>query len=294
DLGLRALSAFAGLLAASGAEYPYKFALAPNSGVFPGLDMDGDGRSGTPADAQGYGRFAGQGGMALLSRLPIDADGARDFSGFLWKDFPDAIWPAQTAAEVMEIQRLSSVAHWDVPVILPDGSALHLLAYHASTPVFDGPEDRNGRRNYDQNVFWLRYLEGALPWTPPDEPFVIFGDANLDPVDGAGRRSAIRALLAYPGIQDPRPKSAGAVAAASAQGGANLRQRGDPAFDTADWRDVDGPGNLRVDYVLPSRDLRVLDAGVFWPAPDEAGAAILNGRDPDVGWHGLVWVDVGW
>ena len=299
DLGLHALSAFADALGQAGSSYPYRFALPPNSGVATGLDMDGDGRTGTARDAQGYGDFAGHGGMALLSRLPIDTRNARDFSKLLWQDLPGARLASlpvgdQSMPGANDLQRLSSVGHWDVPVILPDGAALHLFAYHADAPAFDGPEDRNGQRNHDENMFWLRYLEGALVWPPPQSAFVILGDANLDPSDGDGERTAIRALLEHPDIQDPQPMSAGAAEAALAQGGINARHSGDPALDTADWRDVNGPGNLRVDYVLPSRDMEVLDAGVFWPASNEDGAAILSQRDPAVSWHGLVWVDVRW
>ena len=148
DLGLHALSAFADALDKAGSRYPYLFALAPNSGVASGLDLDGDGRKGTARDAQGYESFAGNGGMALLSRLQIDSQNVRDFSGMLWQDFPGAQLarlPAgnQTLPDANDLQRLSSVGHWDVPVILPDGTALHLFAYHAGTPAFDGPEDRN-------------------------------------------------------------------------------------------------------------------------------------------------------
>jgi hypothetical protein len=55
--------------------------MPPNSGLATGRDMDGDGRAGTPRDAQGYGEFAGQGGMALLSRLSVDAGESRDHLG---------------------------------------------------------------------------------------------------------------------------------------------------------------------------------------------------------------------
>ena len=83
DLDQVALDAFAGQLALLGQPYPYRFSLRPNTGVPTGLDLDGDGELGGPRDAQGYGRFSGEGGMAVLSRLPIRTGEVRDFSGFL-------------------------------------------------------------------------------------------------------------------------------------------------------------------------------------------------------------------
>ena len=57
--------------------------------------------------------------MAVLSRLPLGE--VRDFSAFLWADLPGAIPPQVDgqpfpSAEAQAAQRLSSVAHWDVPV----------------------------------------------------------------------------------------------------------------------------------------------------------------------------------
>ena len=82
-----------------------------------------------------------------------------------------------------------------------------------------------------------------------------------------------------------RPRTS---AAAAAQGGANLRQKGAPATDTADWRDDGGPGNLRVDYVLPDAALTIAGAGVFWPAPEAALAGTVAAGPS----HRLVWADV--
>ncbi len=290
DLGLVALEALADRLSEAGAAYPHRFALRPNTGWSTGLDMDGDGRLGGPGDAQGYGAFAGQGGMAILSRLPVDTGAVRDFSTLLWRDLPGALLPESDgapfpSAEVQEVQRLSTTGHWAVPVVLPDGGRLTLLAWHASPPVFDGPEDRNGRRNHDETAFWLRMLDGDLPFAPPEPPFVLLGDANLDPQDGDGRGEAMRALLAHPGVRDPQPRSAGGAAAA--QTGANAAHGGDPAMDTADWPD-DGPGNLRADYVLPSAELELAGAGVFWPIGDDPMAATVEAASR----HRLVWVDI--
>jgi hypothetical protein len=273
-----ALTALADALAAAGIDLPHRFARLPNTGLPTGRDLDGDGRLGRPRDAQGYGEFAGQAGMAILSRLPVDTGAVRDFSAHLWADLPGSLIGDDPAAD---IQRLSTTAHWEVPVVLPDGTRLRVLTWYATPPVFDGPEDRNGRRNHDETAVWSALVDGRLDLPSPAKPFVLAGGANLDPADGDGRGAAMRALLSHPRVTDPRPESAEGAARAAADGGVNLAQGGDPALDTADWPDTSGePGNLRVDYVLPSSDLRILGAGVLWP-PRDSGLR-----------HGLVWVDV--
>lgn len=282
----RALDAFIARLNEAGADYPHRFAGQPNTGLATGLDLDGNGRSGEARDAQGYGRFMGQGGMALLSRLPIRADYIVDFTPMLWADLPGSLIDgAGLSPDVRAVQRLSTTAHWDIRLVLPEESPLHLWAWTATPPVFDGPEDRNGRRNHDEAALWLHYLEGRLGRHPPEAPIVILGDANLDPIDGEGRPDALLTLLDHPVFLDPQPRSEGALTAA--QEGINATHRGDPALDTADWSD-DGPGNLRVDYVLPSRDLAVMASGVFWPTPDDPMAETVERASA----HRLVWVDV--
>lgn len=283
DLDGAALAAFAARIAAAGLDYPHRAALRPNTGMATGLDLDGDGRRGGPGDAQGFGRFAGEGGMAVLSRLPIGP--ATDYSAFLWRDLPGNLMEgAGLPEEAAAAQRLSTTGHWSVPVSLADGRSLTLLAWLATPPVFDGAEDRNGRRNHDEAAFWLRLLEGDLPFAPPAAPFVLLGDANLDPVDGEGRAEALLALLGDPRLQDVRPESAGAAAAA---GAANARHRGPAALDTADWPDDRGPGNMRVDYVLPSAGLAVEGAGVWWPDSGPAAETVATASR-----HRLVYVDI--
>lgn len=294
-----ALLAFADQLRASGVDYPHVFALAPNRGMASNLDLDGDGWFGSAKDAQGFGEFAGQGGMALLSRFPVAVENVRDFSHLLWAGLPNAILPTENgepfpSSQVLAVQRLSSTGHWDVPVDLPGGTQIRLLGFHAGTPAFDGPQGRNARRNHDEVSFWRYYLDGELAADPPKANFVILGDANLDANDGLGMQEAIATLTRHPKIQDPQPVSEGGIEASQLQGGVNLAQTGDPAMDTADWRDVDGPGNLRVDYVLPSADLQVLDAGVFWPASDDPMHQILYADGIPASRHALVWVDIGW
>lgn len=277
DLRLAALSALADRLAAAGAPYPHRFALPPNTGMPTGLDLDGNGRLGEARDAQGFGRFAGEGGMALLSRLPIQAGAAVDHTALLWADLPGNLMP-DTDPQARAVQRLSTTNHWQVPVTLPDGTALTVLAWAATPPVFDGPEDRNGRRNHDEAALWLRALDGAPGLPVPRAPFVLLGDANLDPADGDGRPEALRALLAHPALQDPAPRGS--------HGRVEPAHQGDPALDTAFY--PDGPGGLRVDYVLPSAGVQVIGAGVLWPPEGDPLSATLHAASR----HHPVWVEV--
>nr|WP_301951098.1 endonuclease/exonuclease/phosphatase family protein [Roseovarius sp. EL26] len=281
DLDLHALTAFNATLSEAGQHYPYIFSSLPNTGMQTGLDMDLDGRFINAKDAQSFGAFSGQKGMAILSRYPIMTDDVQDYSDVLWKDIPASLLLDINEAQgltsaIRDIQRLSYVAHWVVPINV-QSHTLTLLAFHASPPVFDGPEDRNGRRNHDELRFWQLYMDGAFD-TPPEHTFVLLGDANLDPVDSEGRKEAIRALLQDPRLQDPSPHRSFPV---SAQTG----QRGDPMLDTVHWPKLD---SMRVDYILPSSDLQVLASGVYWPddtTPNGQTAAIASR-------HRLVWVDI--
>jgi hypothetical protein len=270
DYDLITLSAFADRLKAAGSAYPYRFALRPNTGLATALDLDGDGRRGGPGDAQGFGYFSGQGGLAILSRLPIETAAVRDFSGFLWRDLPGALLPDGMDDARREAQRLSTTAHWDVPVTLPNGRRLHLLVWHATPPVFDGPDDRNGRRNHDEAAFWLRFLAGDLPFKPPDAPYILLGDANLDPVKGDGRPAALDALLSHPGLRDPHP----------------LRHVGNDTVPYTAW--FDQTGGLRVEYLLPSADLSILASAIAGPdeTPDDTALYATASR------HFPVWLDI--
>lgn len=303
DLRGRALAAFRDLLrdGAEGIDYRHAFDAPVNAGAPSGFDLDGDGLLMGWDDALGWGKFPGHGGMAVLSRLPIDAEASRTFRTLGWAEVPEALLPERPDGtpfpnlEARAVLRLSSRSHWDVAVMLPGGRRLHLLAANPTPPLFDGAEAMNQRRNHDEIVFWARYLDGEAfrddqgrVAAAPDAPLIVLGDLNVDPSDGAGIHEGIARLIGHPALQDPRPRSQGAVAAARAQGAANTDHAGPHALDTADWRDEDGPGNLRADYVLPAAGLRVAAAGVFWPAPGEALAEVVAAGPA----HRLVWVDL--
>ena len=269
DLTSAALTEFA---KATG--YPFFFAKRPNTGLATGIDMDNDGRLGTPRDAQGYGTFSGQGGMAILSKFPIDVENVQDFSALLWQDVPNPSLPTLNGAsflspEALAVQRLSTTGHWIVPILAPKGR-FNLMVFHATPPVFDGPEDRNGKRNHDEVRFWRDYLDGAFG-TPSSAPFIIAGDANLDPDAGDGRRTAIISLLADPRIQDAAPTGHSPT----------------KATDTVDWSEPT-PGDMRVDYVLPSSHWHILNSAVLWPLQQDAFAQTVETASR----HRLVWVEV--
>ena len=280
DLNGVALGAFADRLGS----YPHRLALPSNRGRPSGVDLDGDGKTGGAGDAVGFAAFRGQGALAVLSRLPLDQDRARDFNSLAWTSLPENLALAETPPDFP----LSTTSHWDIPLVLGGGRDLRLLTWHATPPVFDGPEDRNGRRNHDESAFWSAYLDGKLGLRPPTT-FVLAGVANLDPLDGDGRPAALQALLTREDIHQITPKSEGGARAAERDGAINSRHRGDPAHDTVDWPDGQSrPGNLRVDYLLPSANLTVIEAGVFWPRAETS-----LGRDVErASRHRLVWVDL--
>lgn len=289
-------------------DYPYFYVAPVNTGVPSGLDLDNNGDVGGPNDAFGFGFFPGQYGMVVYSKYPIKANRVRTFQHFLWKDMPGARLPDDPATaapadwyspEELDAFRLSSKSHWDVPIRTPRGT-VHFLVSHPTPPVFDGPEDRNGTRNADEIRFWADYVAGAR-YVYDDRGhrgglargarFVIAGDQNSDPLDGDSIPGAIQQLLDSPRVNASRPPtSAGAAEASLLQGGVNL-DHGSPADqDTADF--AEPPGNLRADYVLPSRKLRIADSGVFWPEQAEPLSALTGVFPFPSSDHRLVWVDV--
>ncbi len=293
-------------------EFPYAYVAPSNTGIPSGFDLNNNGTVGGPDDAFGFGFFPGQFGMAVLSKYPIDTAAVRTFQKFRWRDMPGALLPDDPATAApadwyspaeLAAFRLSSKSHWDVPVQV-GRRTIHVLASHPTPPVFDGPEDRNGLRNHDEIRFWADYVrpgrassyiyddDGGQGGLTPGSAFVVLGDQNSDPFDGDSVDGAVQQLIDHPRITDPLPTSAGAVEAAALQGGANTTHRSDPRYDTADFNDNPAPGNLRADYVLPSTQLRPLDAGVFWPVRADP-LSRLTGEFPfPTSDHRLVWVDL--
>ncbi|MEM8487515.1 MAG: endonuclease/exonuclease/phosphatase family protein [Bacteroidota bacterium] len=290
----------------------YEVFTAPtNTGIASGYDLDrstevldaipevpAPGPDGKPArqtaegrtyggDAWGFGMFPGQYGMALYVRegLTIMHDSVRTFRLLPWQAMPDALLPLQPGTDelwyegpVGEAFRLSSKSHWDVPVRLPDGQVIHILASHPTPPAFDGEEGRNKRRNHDEIRFWGDYLDNASyivddngqpGGLPAGAAFVVMGDLNADPDEGSSIDDPIGTfLLAHPRIEGAYVPSADSM-------GRTLFPDLDPD-DTATW-------GLRADYVLPSSTTKVVDGGV-WRRPPAF--------DVEVSDHFPVWIDI--
>lgn len=293
----------AGELFADLAGYEHHFIAPSNTGIPSGHDLNNDGVIGGPDDAFGFGFFPGQYGMLVLSRFPLPE--ARTFQEVLWADMPGARLPELDGEpwftdEELEDVRLSSKSHWDVTVDVPGPKVVHLLASHPTPPVFDGPEDRNGLRNADEIRFWVDYVHPALgDWIVDDDGeagglapgsrFVIAGDLNSDPADGDSLPGAAQQVLDLPFVNTKlTPSSEGAVEQAILQGPPNVVETAQ--YDTADFSEP--PGNLRADYVLPSRQLKMLDAGVDWPTTDDPDFAEIGTFPFPASDHRLVWIDV--
>lgn len=309
--------------------YPYRYVAASNTGLPSGFDLNNDGEVTLGNDALGFGLHAGQYSFVVYSMYPIETESVRTFQDFLWKDMPGALLfdpdptgrplfdpdrpfdPADPTdvdtsfftAEEVEILRLSSKNHADVPVNV-DGEIVHILASHPTPPTFDGIEDWNGKRNFDEIRLWADYIagedylvddNGVAGGLDDGARFVIVGDYNADPLDGDSRAGAADQLVDNPLIIG---SATDATITPSSTGAVELGD-GDP-FDTADFSETeDATGevardSLRVDYALPSvNGLQYLGGEVVWPADaaEDPLAPIIN--DPtQTSDHRMVVVDL--
>ncbi|MEU8239932.1 endonuclease/exonuclease/phosphatase family protein [Actinoplanes missouriensis] len=95
------------------------------------------------------------------------------------------------------------------------------------------------------------------------------------------------------------PGQYGMVVYSKLQGGVNATHEDDPPTDTADFADT-ASGNLRADYVLPRKGLKVTGTGVFWPLRSDPLSRLTGVYSPEwspVGGfptsdHRLTWTDL--
>ena len=300
--------------------------MAPtNTGIPSGFDLNHDGKivstfppdpgsSQTKAgrayggDCWGFGTFPGQYGMALLidEQLEFDPNAVRTFRLLPWDYMPGAFLPTDPKTgepwydkETLTYFRLSSKNHWDVPVTLPNGRVLHLLCSHPTPPAFDGPEMRNKKRNHDEIRFWADYLDNAAyivddTNTPGGiargSAFVILGDLNADPDEGSSYKNPIQLLLAHPLIARPDD---GPSDNAPDQDSPHAQDDADTSWIPMSDIPVHGldPDDtahfgLRVDYVLPWRNIEIVQSGIWREQPTGTQAT----RFPSD--HFPVWADL--
>jgi len=275
--------------------YPYFYQGPVNTGVNSGLDINQNGIKGKlPEDGYGFGFYPGHFGMALLSKYPIDTQAIRTFQKFKWADMPNALKPIDPETNKPFYEdytwnklRLSSKSHWDIPVKIGKNT-VHILASHPTPPVFDGKEDRNGKRNHDEIRLWTDYIskdnanylyddnkqKGGLK---ANARFVILGDLNASTKDGDAIVAGIASLINHPKVNDANPSSKGAEL--------HSHKKAHGKHHTAYW-------GMRADYVLPSSfGFKVSGSGVFWPTENEETYRLIKDRKASSD-HRLVWVDL--
>jgi len=322
----------------SAVTYPYHYIGGTNTGLAAGYDLRNNGSVDTSPgdqtygdDSFGFGQFPGKYGFVVLSKYPIDTANVRTFQKFLWKDMPGALLPEDPAdtdgnsstasfyspAE-LNVFRLSSKSHWDVPVTIGT-ETVHLLCSHPTPPVFDDGEtlthnvatgtaatkaDWNGLRNNDEIRFWADYVD-------PAKDNYIYDDSEISVTgtDGVGNQL-------YTGV--PTKQGLGANQRFVILGDLNSDPvDGDSSFagvtalttsafvDTTVTPQSTGateqvPGsfnnratktssfNLRADYALPSQiGTTIAQSGVVWPLLGDATVYLLDASD-----HRSVWVDL--
>ncbi|WP_407332831.1 endonuclease/exonuclease/phosphatase family protein [Enterovibrio sp. 27052020O] len=271
--------------------YPYHYLPPTNTGL---PLFDGEDIAHAPERAQGFGRHHGQYGFVLLSKYPLDIENARTWQSFLWQNLPNNRMPKEYfETSVRERLRLSSKNHVAIPVIVGEDT-IHVVACHPTPPVFDGAEKRNLKRNADElrllhdilrNKSYLVDDQGKAGGLAEGVSFVVMGDLNADPRNGEGDKKMISRLLADANVQSELvPKSEGAAHFVRGRHIQNVSQ-------------ATHQRGLRLDYVLPSKDLRVKETGVFWPVPDAPLISLLTDsagklRASVSSDHRLVWADI--
>lgn len=280
----------------SGIQYPHVYTAPTNSGIESGADLDGDGRIGGPADALGYGRYAGERGMAVFSTYPIAENEVRTFQDFLWQDMPGNSIPEDEFSKLEQsVIPLPSTSLWDIPLEVPGETGhVHVVATDLNSPP--GPTSPDVARSEDQRrmvaefvsgASWYLYDdEGAYGGLEPGTPFVLAGslaDAQEMQTWPDDQVPALDSLLKGGALQDPAPEAITTEP---------LPQRRDAAVDPQATHGLAGGDAVRSSYVLPAAGLDIDSSGVFWPAEGEFGFKLVDPADPDAPVGRLVWLDI--
>ena len=127
-------------------KYPYAFIAPSNTGIATGKDLNNNGVAvttpGRPATATTHSASApsrASSGWSSTRSTRSSTTQVRTFQLFRWKDMPGNLIPTPFySPDEVEILRLSSKSHWDIPIEF-DRKIVHFLVSHPTPPVFDGP-----------------------------------------------------------------------------------------------------------------------------------------------------------
>lgn len=276
-----------------GLEYEFIHTPKSNTGVHSGMDLDNNGAIDDTAgdrtygnDAYGFGRYPGQYALAIVSRYPIEKRAIRSFRTFRWEDMPDSEIVRDSEYDVYltdreaERFRLSSKTHVDVPIAVGEHT-VHALVAHPTPPVFDGPENFNGKRCHDEIRLLADYVAGTnyvyddsgrQGGLNGDASYVLLGDMNAAP----GNEESLDAAGTYFVDNDDFNTRRFPTSPGGAQAGS--------PYLTAEF-------GKQVDYALPSPDLAIRDSAVVWPSKN-ANKRGLNDDVQTASDHRLVWADI--
>lgn len=273
-------------------QYRYSYVAPVNAGVDSGSDLNHDGTVGGAEDALGHGDFPGQGGMVLLSQLPIQESKVRTFNKLKWAELPNNRL-SETSFTPLErkVMPLLSRSLWDVPVV-SGSQTVHVVVTHLSSPRELGVEQAETARHRDQLQFVQDYLgqggeqgyieddAGQTGGLEPDAKFVLIGQLNSDPLEGSAQYRQLQELSA--------------PAEFTSEGASSFfRDRRDQdATAVLDLRPHRTDGQ-RLNYVLSKRGAStILDSGVFWPTESSERATLVPEPDASGLSYRLVWADV--
>ncbi|WP_425490741.1 endonuclease/exonuclease/phosphatase family protein [Haloprofundus salilacus] len=293
----------------NGIDYEYTLQPESNTGVLPEQDYDfnKDGTAGErPGDAFGFGEYPGHYAFAIASKYPIDESSVRSFQTFKWADMPGNLIPVAgeegvitdpeddeiaiyLTEEELDVYRLSSKTHIDVPFEV-EGGTVHGLFAHPTPPSFDGVNNFNGRWNHDEVRFFADYVagedyiyddSGVRGGLDDDASYILMGDMNAGPGLGRDERPLNPSQKFFVDnddfYTDRLPKSPSGA------------QRGLPTA-TRVGGDFEGVVE-QIDYVLPSPNLSLRASSVVWPSKNATkrnfGDDVSIASD-----HRLVWADI--
>lgn len=224
--------------------------------------------------------------------------------------------------------RLSSKNHIDIPVII-NNKKIHLLLSHPTPPNFNTlngvATDAAMQKNKYEILFWQKYINNAS-WIYDDnnnyggidgtkENFVIMGDLNADCYDSDNSDANIADKNAYRyGIKglisdklinqdvvlegDKVPTSQGAYDAYNDNASGNWainNQYNHPKIEA-----ITSTFGLKADWVLPNKNLHVIDSQTFWVGQNETGNKLFvdeyGGKVVKTKYvssdHRMVWADI--